>query len=69
MNNNNSTFDQSINRISTGSEKWDALEDIFGAADALPMWVADMDFGCSTIRHSGPANTDGARDFWLYSAD
>ncbi|WP_336759118.1 MalY/PatB family protein [Paenibacillus sp. USHLN196] len=44
MNNNNSTFDQSINRISTGSEKWDALEDIFGAADALPMWVADMDF-------------------------
>ncbi|WP_127538011.1 MalY/PatB family protein [Paenibacillus illinoisensis] len=38
------TFDEPINRLSTGSEKWDALEEIFGVADALPMWVADMDF-------------------------
>lgn len=42
--NNNHTFDEPINRLSTGSEKWDALEEIFGVADALPMWVADMDF-------------------------
>lgn len=38
------TFDEPINRLASGSEKWDALEEIFGVADALPMWVADMDF-------------------------
>nr|WP_154959815.1 MalY/PatB family protein [Paenibacillus xylanexedens] len=37
-------FDTPIDRISTASEKWDGLEALFGVADALPMWVADMDF-------------------------
>ncbi|WP_434752654.1 MalY/PatB family protein [Paenibacillus amylolyticus] len=41
---NHSMFDTPIARSSTGSEKWDGLEQIFGVADALPMWVADMDF-------------------------
>ncbi|MFA7635487.1 MAG: PatB family C-S lyase [Bacillota bacterium] len=37
-------FDQVLDRRNTNSEKWDYLEDYFGRADVLPMWVADMDF-------------------------
>ena len=33
-------FDELIERRSTGSYKWDSN----GAADVIPMWVADMDF-------------------------
>ncbi len=36
-------FDAAINRENTESVKWDARKS-FGNADALPMWVADMDF-------------------------
>ncbi|MCK6077769.1 MalY/PatB family protein [Paenibacillus silvae] len=41
---NQSTFNTPITRLSTASEKWDGLEHFFGVTDALPMWVADMDF-------------------------
>ncbi|MCH1625615.1 MalY/PatB family protein [Fredinandcohnia quinoae] len=37
-------FDQSINRLNTGSVKWDEVGNVFGDKDVLPMWVADMDF-------------------------
>ncbi|MDR9856795.1 MalY/PatB family protein [Paenibacillus sp. VCA1] len=37
-------FDKPISRHMTGCEKWDGMKNIFGTADALPMWVADMDF-------------------------
>ncbi len=37
-------FDQVLDRRNTNSEKWDYLEEHFGRADVLPMWVADMDF-------------------------
>lgn len=37
-------FDELINRASTGSLKYDARESLFGRADIIPMWVADMDF-------------------------
>lgn len=37
-------FDQPINRENTRSLKWDFTEERFGVKDALPMWVADMDF-------------------------
>lgn len=37
-------FDQVIERRNTNSVKWDFSEDVFGATDVLPMWVADMDF-------------------------
>jgi len=37
-------FDQIIERKNSGSEKWDALGEVFGAKDLLPFWVADMDF-------------------------
>ncbi len=37
-------FDTVPNRRNTYSSKWDALEKLFGRADLLPLWVADMDF-------------------------
>lgn len=37
-------FDEVINRLNTGCRKWDALEEVFGAKDILPLWIADMDF-------------------------
>lgn len=37
-------FDKSINRNNTSSIKYDAMESFLGAKDAIPMWVADMDF-------------------------
>ncbi|SFU51463.1 MalY/PatB family protein [Alicyclobacillus macrosporangiidus] len=37
-------FDEPIERRGTASSKWDGLKDRYGVADAIPMWVADMDF-------------------------
>lgn len=39
-------FDEVIDRLNTNSAKWDpeVLEEMFGAPDVLPFWVADMDF-------------------------
>ncbi|MEJ8306333.1 MalY/PatB family protein [Saccharibacillus sacchari] len=37
-------FHTQIDRLESASEKWDAREKIFGAPNALPLWVADMDF-------------------------
>lgn len=37
-------FDKIIDRKGTASYKWDQSEKLFGRADILPLWVADMDF-------------------------
>ena len=37
-------FDKLIDRTGTASYKWDQSEKLFGRADVLPLWVADMDF-------------------------
>jgi cystathionine beta-lyase len=37
-------FDRKIDRFNTKSYKWDQSEKLFGHADVLPLWVADMDF-------------------------
>src|ERR1700712_4412149 len=39
-------FDRVIDRRGTHASKWDAMAQLSGikAADAIPMWVADMDF-------------------------
>jgi cystathionine beta-lyase len=37
-------FDQVVDRKCTGSLKWDTVERSTGVGDALPLWVADMDF-------------------------
>ncbi|NLC11020.1 MAG: cystathionine beta-lyase, partial [Firmicutes bacterium] len=37
-------FDSIIERRRTKSMKWDALEELFGQKDLIPLWVADMDF-------------------------
>lgn len=42
-------FDRIIDRTGTNSEKWDCVKRYFPNAkeDALPLWVADMDFACA----------------------
>jgi len=40
----NFDFDQQIERKGSSCIKWDGMQKFLGAADALPMWVADMDF-------------------------
>lgn len=42
----NYNFDEVINRKGSISSKWDNVGARVGNADALPMWVADMDFRC-----------------------
>ena len=37
-------FDKVVNRKNTSCSKWDYLGKFFGNSNALPMWVADMDF-------------------------
>lgn len=37
-------FDKREERLGTQSVKWDKTGELFGVTDALPMWVADMDF-------------------------
>lgn len=37
-------FDEIVPRKGTNCLKYDAMERFFGSADALPLWVADMDF-------------------------
>ena len=37
-------FDEIIERRGTGALKYDALNERYGDADLLPLWVADMDF-------------------------
>lgn len=37
-------FDELVDRRGTDAIKWDMLGSHFGNPDALPMWVADMDF-------------------------
>ena len=37
-------FNQKIERAETDCVKYDGLESYFGIADAMPLWVADMDF-------------------------
>ncbi|GAB1234922.1 MalY/PatB family protein [Ferrigenium sp. UT5] len=37
-------FDPIINRAGTASLKYDAREPVFGSANVIPLWVADMDF-------------------------
>jgi cystathionine beta-lyase len=37
-------FDLKCDRSNTNCVKWDAVKDMFGRDDVIPMWVADMDF-------------------------
>lgn len=37
-------FEQGIERENTGCVKWDMREQVFGRADVIPLWIADMDF-------------------------
>ena len=35
--------DNCVERKGTGTLKWDSLQEVFGDADLLPLWVADME--------------------------
>ena len=37
-------FEEGVERAGTGCIKWDIRDKLFGSADVIPMWVADMDF-------------------------
>ena len=37
-------FDEVINRENSSCIKYDFRKEVFGRADVIPMWVADMDF-------------------------
>jgi cystathionine beta-lyase len=37
-------FDKLTSRKNTGALKWDAMEEVFGREDLIPLWIADMDF-------------------------
>jgi cystathionine beta-lyase len=37
-------FNRDINRIGTASLKYDGRQTMFGTAEVIPLWVADMDF-------------------------
>lgn len=37
-------FDEAPCRENTSCLKWDKREEVFGRADVIPMWIADMDF-------------------------
>lgn len=39
-------FDEIIDRVGTGSSKWENVGVRTGNPDGLPMWTADMDFPC-----------------------
>jgi len=37
-------FDEAPDRQNTDCLKWDKRDEVFGKADVIPMWIADMDF-------------------------
>jgi cystathionine beta-lyase len=69
----NYDFDRVIDRYRSNSIKWDFAESIFGSADVLPMWVADMDFEAprpviealiSKARHGIFGYADGTESYY-----
>ena len=40
----NWNFDEEVARERTNCVKFDLRKNVFGSADVIPMWVADMDF-------------------------
>jgi cystathionine beta-lyase len=40
-------FDEIVDRRNTNSIKWDFMEDFFGEKEAIPLFIADMDFKTS----------------------
>lgn len=37
-------FEEVIDRRNTGAMKYEALQELFGCKDAMPLWIADMEF-------------------------
>ncbi len=46
-------FDKPVDRSGTHAMKWEALDTMFGSADLIPLWIADMDFAiCPEINEA-----------------
>ncbi len=66
-------FDKVIERRGTGAIKTDALRDVYGHEDLIPLWVADMDFETpefitealrARLEHSVFGYTKQPDDYW-----
>ena len=66
-------FDKVIDRKGTGAIKTDALKNVFGKDDLIPLWVADMDFETppfitealrQRLEHSVFGYTAQPEDYW-----
>lgn len=69
----NYNFDEPLERHGTNCVKYDALKELYGRDDLLPMWVADMDFRSpdfvmEALRHRLDHEVLGyatpGRDYW-----
>ena len=49
-------FDSRLERAGTGCEKFDRRREVFGRADVIPLWVADMDFASPACAREALAN-------------
>ena len=55
-------FDKVIDRNGTATVKLEeAKKEVWGRADLIPLWVADMDFG------TAPFIVDAIRKRWMWS--
>ncbi len=66
-------FDKVVDRHGTGAIKTDALKDVYGREDLIPLWVADMDFETPSfitdalrarLDHSLFGYTGQPEDYW-----
>ena len=66
-------FDKVIDRKGTGAIKTDALKNVYGRDDLIPLWVADMDFETppfitealrQRLEHSIFGYTAQPEDYW-----
>ena len=66
-------FDKVIDRKGTGAIKTDALKNVYGRDDLIPLWVADMDFETppfitealrQRLEHSVFGYTAQPEDYW-----
>ena len=57
-----------VDRVGTGSIKWDGLKFLYGDSDLISMWVADMDFRSPECVGDALAEMANKGLFWLLHA-
>ena len=61
-------FDAVVSRVGTFATKWDRMRTDFGTTDAIPMWVADMDFPAAPAIRAAVADR-AAHPFYGYTTE